>query len=116
MDDLLDWLNSANVKDTIPLGEEPDPALVRRVIVEGYAPNLNEHELLKLGRDPFLIAYALANPAGRRIVTTEISRPRKRRANRKIPDVAKKFGIETLNPFQFARELDFTTNWRKSVG
>ena len=69
MDDLLDWLNSADVKDTIPLDEEPDPALVRRVMVEGYAPNLNEHELVKLGRDPFLIAYALANPAGRRIVT-----------------------------------------------
>ena len=115
MDDLLDWLNSADVKDVIPLDEEPDPALVRRVIVEGYAPNLNEHELVKLGRDPFLIAYALVNPAGRRIVTTEVSRPKKRRANRKIPDVAKRFGIKTLNPFQFARELDFTTNWRKSV-
>ena len=89
---------------------------MRRVMVEGYAPNLNEHELVKLGRDPFLIAYALVNPAGRRIVTTEVSRPKKRRANRKIPDVAKRFGIETLNPFQFARELDFTTNWRKSVG
>ena len=57
----------------------------------------------------------LVNPAGRRIVTTEVSRPKKRRANRKIPDVAKRFGIKTLNPFQFARELDFTTNWRKSA-
>jgi len=114
MDDLLDWLKSADVKDAIPLDEEPDPALVRRVLEEGYAPDLNEYELVKLGRDPFLIAYALVNPAGRRIVTTEVSRPKKRRANRKIPDVARRFGIETLNPFQFARELDFTTNWRKS--
>ena len=36
-------------------------------------------------------------------------------ANRKIPDVAKRFGIKALNPFQFAREVDFTTNWRESV-
>ena len=38
MDDLLGWLKSADVNDTIPLDEEPDPALVRRVMVEGYAP------------------------------------------------------------------------------
>lgn len=115
MDDLLDWLKSSDVKDAIPLDEEPDPALVQRVITKGYAPDLNDHELVKLGRDPFLIAYALVNPAGRRIVTTEVSKPKKRRANRKIPDVAKRFGIKALNPFQFARELDFTTNWRNSV-
>ena len=49
MDDLLDWLKSADVKDTIPLDEEPDPALVQRVIAEGYAPNLNEHGAREAG-------------------------------------------------------------------
>ena len=112
MDDLLDWLRDGDVKDAIVFDEEPDPALVQQVVEQGYAPDLNEHELERLGRDPFLIAYALANPTTRCIVTTEISRPRKRRANRKIPDVAKRFKIATLDPFQFTRELDFTTGWK----
>ena len=113
MDDLLSWLKSSEVKTKIPLAEEPNPVLVQRV-VEGYAPDLNEHEIGRLGRDPFLIAYALVNPAGRRIVTTEVSSPKKKRANRKIPDVARRFGIVSLNPFQFIRELNFTTAWGRS--
>ena len=88
---------------------------MRRVIEQGYAPDLNEAELEKLGRDPFLIAYALKDPTHRWIVTTEVSKPSKERANRKVPDVAKGFGITPLDPFQFTRELDFTTSWRKSV-
>ena len=57
-DDLLDWLKDPNVKDAIPLDEEPDPALVWQVVEQGYAPNLSEPELVKLGRDPFLIPRA----------------------------------------------------------
>ena len=114
-DDLLDWLKDPNVKDAIPLDEEPDPALVWQVVEQGYAPNLSEPELVKLGRDPFLIAYALVDPSVRRVVTTEVSSPAKQRANRKIPDVARKLGITPLDTFEFARELDFATDWRKSV-
>lgn len=114
-DDLLDWLKDPEVKDAIALDEEPDPDLVRRVVEQGYAPDLSEPELVKMGRDPFLIAYALVDPAIRRVVTTEVSSPAKQRANRKIPDVAREFGITPLNAFQFARELDFATDWRKSV-
>ena len=86
--------------------------LVRRVIEQGYAPDLDEAELEKLGRDPFLIAYALKESTRRCIVTAEVSRPRKKRANRKVPDVAKQFGIRPLDPFKFARELNFSTGWR----
>ena len=111
MDDLLDWLREDSVKGVLVLDEQPDPLLVRRVVEEGYAADLNEHELERLGRDPFLIAYALVDPARRRIVTTEVSSPRKRRANRKIPDVAKRFGIKSCDVFQFARGLDFRTDW-----
>ena len=114
-DDLLDWLTNDTVKDVLVLDEEPDLTLVRRVIEQGYAPDLNETDLEKLGRDPFLIAYALKDPTRRCIVTTEVSKPSKERANRKVPDVAKGFGITPLDPFRFARELDFTTGWRKSV-
>ena len=114
-DDLLHWLKAADVKNTIGLDEEPDPVLVRRVVEEGYALDLNETELEKLGRDPFLIAYALRNPAGRCIVTTEVSKPSKKRANRKVPDVARRFGIEPYDPFQFTRRLGFSTGWRGLV-
>ncbi len=40
MDDLLDWLRDPDVKEAIVLDEEPDPALVQRVVEQGYAPNL----------------------------------------------------------------------------
>ncbi|MDE2716645.1 MAG: DUF4411 family protein, partial [Chloroflexota bacterium] len=104
-----------DVKNAIVLDEEPDPALVQQVVERGYAPDLNEHELERLGRDPFLIAYALVSPTSRCVVTTEVSRPSKRRANRKVPDVARRFGITSLDPFKFTRALDFTTDWRKSA-
>ena len=113
MDDLLHWVNKPNVKRSLLLDEEPDSFLLQQVIEVGYAPDLREDELPKLGRDPFLIAYALLDPSRRRIVTNEVSRPRQRRANRKIPDVAKRLGIQTLTPFQFFRQLDFRTAWRE---
>lgn len=112
MDDLLDWLREDSVKDALVLDGQPDPALVRRVVEEGYASDLQEHELEKLGRDPFLIAYALVDPTRHCIVTTEVSSPKKRRANRKIPDVADQFGITSHDVFQFTRGLDFRTDWR----
>ena len=112
MDDLLDWLKDDTVKHVLVLDEQPDPALVRRVVEEGYGHDLNEHEIERLGRDPFLIAYALVDPVGRRIVTTEVSAPKKKRANRKIPDVAKRFGIQSHDVYQLTRELDFRTAWQ----
>ncbi|MDE2762677.1 MAG: DUF4411 family protein [Gemmatimonadota bacterium] len=49
-------------------------------------------------------------------VTTEVSSPKKRRANRKIPDVAKQFGITSHDVFQFTRVLDFRTDWQEGGG
>lgn len=66
-----------------------------------------------MGRDPFLLAYALTDPANRTIVTTEVSKPKKQRANRKIPDVGRDLGIRCINNFQLLRELDFKTGWKK---
>lgn len=62
-----------------------------------------------LGRDPFLIAYAIANPSKRRVVTTEVSKPKKQRGNRHIPDVCDELGVLHCNTFRFIDELDFTT-------
>jgi hypothetical protein len=44
------------------------------------------------GRDPFLIAYCMAD-GDRCVVTTEVSKPRKKRQNRKVPDVCNCFAI-----------------------
>jgi hypothetical protein len=44
-----------------------------------------DDEVEKVGRDPFLIAYALADLAVRTVVTTEVSRPSGQRANDSWP-------------------------------
>lgn len=38
------------------------------------------------GRGPFLIAYAVADPGHRVVVSIEVSAPAKKRANRRLPD------------------------------
>ncbi|MGO7624245.1 DUF4411 family protein, partial [Rhizobium ruizarguesonis] len=43
--------------------------------------------VVQIGRDPFLIDYAMANRAERTIVTVEASKPKTQRANRRISDV-----------------------------
>ena len=93
------------------LNEEADALFVSRVIDEGYAVDLTDDEVEKLGRDPFLIAYALPLLGDRCVVTTERSKPGKQRANRHIPDVCRDFGIPCCDTFRFVRELDFKTGW-----
>ena len=58
-DELADWLRSQRV--TMMLDEQVNPELVAAVIDQGYAPDLTDEEIEKVGRDPFLIAYALAD-------------------------------------------------------
>jgi hypothetical protein len=84
---LFGWISDEGVRDAIVFDAQSDPALVADVINRGYAPDLTEDELLTLGRDPFLIAHALASPNDRCVVTTEVSKPTRQRQNRHIPDV-----------------------------
>ena len=65
-----------------------------------------------IGRDPFLIASALADLDNRCIVTAEVSKPKKQRQNRRISDVCDQLGIPRRNAFEFFRELDFRTDWK----
>ena len=109
-DPLIDWLE-AHVEEML-LDEEVGPELVRHVVEEGYANNLTDEEMEKLGRDPFLIAYALADTPNRTVVSTERSKPSKTRANRHIPDVCDGFNVECIDTFQLIRHLDFRTDWR----
>lgn len=110
-DPLLAWI--ADHKDVLRLKEAVEAKIVNRVVTEGYAPDLTDDELDEIGRDPFLIAYALAKPDDRCVVTVEGSAPGKRRQNRRVPDVCNTFGVTCQNPFQAYRSLGFSTAWKK---
>jgi len=88
---------------------------VADVINNGYAPDLTEDEILQIGRDPFLIAYALASPANRCVVTTEASAPSKQRQNRRIPDVCATMGVSCCNTFAMTKALGFRTGWSSAA-
>ena len=111
-DELATWAKDDKIVATLLFGEEADVPLVSRITDEGYASDLTDDEVEKIGRDPFLIAYALAAVGERCIVTTEVSKPRMRRANRHIPDVCNDFGVPCCDTFALVRALNFTTAWR----
>lgn len=111
-DDLAVWSEQNSIRESLLLDEEADQKLVSRVTYEGYMETPTDDEILKVGRDPFLISYALRDISNRCIVTSEVSSPSKKRANRRIPDVCKTFNIKCINSFQMIRELDFSTAWR----
>lgn len=111
--ELVEWLKEKPKRDALLLAGDVDQKLVTRATEEGYAPDLNEAELLTVGRDPFLIAYALVSVADRTVVSFETSAPSKQRANRKVPDVCGTFGIRCITLFDLINELDFTTNWTR---
>ncbi len=109
---LLDWINDKENANALMLDEEVRMDLVQQVVSQGYAEDLSDDEIEQIGRDPFLVAYALAVPP-RCVVTIEVSRPRKKRQNRKLPDVCNTFGVKWCDTFTFNRELGFRTSWRR---
>ena len=113
-DALATWAEREEVKDALLFEEEAEPDLVARVTYGGYVANPTDDELKKIGRDPFLLSYALKDLGNRCIVTTETSKPSKHGANRHIPDVCKDLNIHCINSFQMIIQLDFSTNWNNS--
>lgn len=110
-DDLLEWINDPSNKQALLLDEEVDSAILNQVVSSGYSNDLTDDEIEQLGRDPFLIAYAMKE-SDRCVVTVEISRPGKQRHNKKIPDVCKALGTKHCNTFELTRALGFKTSWR----
>ncbi len=110
-DDLTGWLKRK--RDVLLLEENVDESLFAQVIEQGYASDLSDEEVERVGRDPFLIAYALIDPAQRTVVTTEHSKPSKKRANRHIPDVCRHLAVTCCNTYQFIEALDFKTGRQK---
>src|SRR3546814_10150006 len=88
--------------------EDVRPELVQQVVGH-YAADLTDDELEAIGRDPFLIARALADPGNRCIVTTEVSKRRLQRQNRRIPDVCADAGVQCCDTFAMLRALRFRT-------
>ena len=115
-DPLLDWISQDDNADALLLEEAVDATLVQQVVSTGYAADLTDDEIEKVGRDPFIIAYALSNPPNRCVVTTEVSRPSAQRQNRKLPDVCKAVGVQCCGPFALNRNLGFHTSWRNTGG
>lgn len=104
---LHDWLTDATTSQAMLFDQRIDPANLNTVLTQGYAPDLNDSEIEEIGQDPFLIGYALADVVNFTVVTKEVSAPSKQRANRRVPDVCKTFGIRSINDFEFYRELNF---------
>jgi len=111
-DPLPDWMREH--RDVLVLDEAVDPTLVQTVVTRGYAPDLTDEEIEEIGRDPFLIAYAMAG-AERCVVTVEPSSPRKRRQNRRIPDVCTTCDVASCDPFAVYKALAFSTAWKAST-
>jgi hypothetical protein len=109
------WLRQPDNKRALLLVEEVDPELVWQVVEDGYAPDLTQVEIDAVGRDPFLIAYALAAPQQRCVVTTEGRKPSKKRHNRKMPDVCDGLRLNVCHTFEMLRILNFSTNWRQAA-
>ncbi len=110
-DALANWAKRDSIKSALLFREEVDVSLISQVIDHGYASDLTDDEVETIGRDPFLIAYALKDAGGRCVVTTEASKPKRRRANRHLPDVCRDLGVRCCNTFEFVRALNFSTKW-----
>lgn len=105
------WLKKH--KGILLLDDAVEPRLVQEVLNQGYGQDLTVAEVDKIGRDPFLVAYALKNAPLRSIVTNERSRPSRQRSNRHLPDVCSDFNLRFYHTFQLIKELDFRTNWKR---
>jgi hypothetical protein len=95
--DLKDWVTTAEAIKKIRLDARINQA----------NSDLNDSELEEIGQDPFLVGYALPYGSAVTVVTREVSKPSKKRQNRKVPDVCQQFGVRCINDFQMYRELNF---------
>ncbi len=95
------------------LQENVNAVLVQRVVTGGYAPDLTDDEVEKIGRDPFLIAYALRRSLARDGLLPRKSRGRPHNDRTgKCRMYAGLWRFECCGPFTLNRNLGFRTGWR----
>ena len=111
---LFSWIQQEESKNSLILHEAVNIDHVRLVVGTGYADDLTDYEVEQIGRDPFLVAYAMIGEE-RCVVTTEISKPARKRQNKHLPDVCKTVGIHCCDPFELSRKLGFRTDWKKHI-
>lgn len=97
--ELVDWLKTKDVREALEFSDEVDADLVKQVIEKGYAADLDESEILEIGRDPFLIAHALAAPKERVVVSFEVSKPSKKKTEPKSAGCLQRFWDSLRNDF-----------------
>ena len=112
-DELAAWMKEAQHRNALRLAEATDLAKVQIVLAK-YGDALTEADLIKIGQDPFLVAAALGH-ADRCVVTAEVSKASKQRANRKVPDICDDCGVAWQSPVDFINELNFTTRWELAL-
>ena len=110
-DMLYKWATDSAIKKALVLDEEVNAPFVSSCTTKGYASDLKDSELQQIGRDPFLIAYAMVSPKDRCVVSNEVSALSKTRHKRKIPDVCKTMGVQCCNIFAMTKALGFKTGW-----
>jgi hypothetical protein len=111
---LYGWFQEQINYDALLLSEQANETLVRQAVSVGYAPDLTDDELEQLGRDPFLLSYALVAPSERCIVTAEVSKPKRTRQNRHLPDVCKTLRLNWCDFVAMIKALKFHTGWKKT--
>lgn len=109
-DELARWVKEKSCKDALMLNEITDPKVLQLVLDISYGQNLTDVEAAKIGKDPFLVAYAY-NDSDRCVVTSEILQSGKQRANTKLPDACRKVGVQCISSARFLDVLDFRTDW-----
>lgn len=112
---LFEWIQRPNIQKAIILQEDVDISLVQKICNIGYAADLNDIEIDEIGRDPFLMAYALKSPDKRVVITSEVSKPSLKRHKRRVPDVCQSLGIKSYTPFELNQFLKFSTGWKKTL-
>jgi len=115
-DRLMKWILQTEIQKCLVLDEKVSGDFVEQVIERGYGPKVTDIELEVIGRDPFLVAYGIADKGNRCIVTTEVSVPSRKRQNRKLPNVCDQFGIPWCAPHVANRSLGFKTGWKNPLG
>ena len=112
VDTLAEWVQTNRA--VLELIEELPSDILSRTYEQGYdtAPEeLTAVDPLSEPADPFLIAFALASPDDRRVVTMEnlqyVGTTLPKPGNRRIPLVCELLGVRCINTFALIRELDF---------
>jgi hypothetical protein len=111
---LFAWIQNEENKKLLILDEDVDIQKVQTVVSQGYGADLTDDEVEHIGRDPFLVAYAL-NHQQRCVVTVEVSKPSKKRHLRHIPNVCNDLNVQCCDPFIFNKNLGFSTQWKKGI-